>query len=154
MTTGQIAWGIAIGGAIASLVAARIIVARSPTPPTREGIRRAGGNALFLMEEFINPRMEHVFTARDDQVHEDEEPGEDDDCESTSIRLKAEMASALAREPIDPADIRRLLTSAYRAGLDWRALYEHAVRAEAAARPLRALRLPPLARVAPLERDD
>ena len=88
-----------------------------------------------MIDEFVNPRMEHVLTARQDQIHDDEVPGGDDDHEALACHLKAELAASLAADPID-ADIRRHLTAAHREGLDWRTLYEDAVRSEAAARPL------------------
>ena len=61
------------------------------------------------------------------------------------------LAKSLGHDPVDHEEVRRHLASARSAGLDWRAVYEQAVRDELTARPFRAPSIPPIGRVAPRE---
>jgi len=144
---------ILIGGMLGGLVAWRASVRRSALAPSGETIRRSAGNALFLLEEFVNPRVEHVVTARQDRV-EDDEDSDGGDRNALAERLRTELRASLAHPEIDPDEIRRHLALAVRSGLDWRSLYGEAVRDEIAARPFRAPSLPPSWRVAPRVVDD
>lgn len=112
--------------------------------------RRSGGNALLVLEEFIAPRVEHVIEARQERLEEDDQgdPG-DIPIEVSEASIQDDLRASLGRSAIDPEEVRRHLASARRAGLDWRRLFDEAIRAEQTARPYRAPALPPLARVAP-----
>jgi len=100
---------------------------------------------MLVLDEFVAPQVEHVIQARQQRNENDSEAGNDDD----PAVLAARVRSGLACDPVDIEEIRRLLTLAQRNGLDWRVLFDEAVRAETASRPYRAPFLPPASRVAP-----
>jgi hypothetical protein len=111
-----------------------------------ERVRRGTGHALLGLQQFVEPSAEHVFEAENrEQIDEDDKEGEGDDPRA----IAASVAAGLARSRVDPEEVRRHLAAASRVGLDWRAVYEQAVRAELAARPFKAPAIPPAWRVAP-----
>lgn len=110
-------------------------------------VRKGTGHALLGLQQFIAPSVEHVFEAeylQDKDDENDNEAGEGD-----LEALQADLAAALGNSPIDPDEIRRHLAKAARLGLDWRELFEDAVRAELKNRPYRPPAMPPIWRVAP-----
>ncbi len=115
---------------------------------SRDRLRRGTGNALHGMQGFIEPSVEYLIEA------ENLEEVEGDDQESAEIEREAVLAllsTSLSRDPVDPEVVRFELAEALRAGLDWQALYEQAVRVELEARLFRAPSLPPIWKVAPRE---
>jgi hypothetical protein len=113
---------------------------------SRERVRRGTGHAMLGLQEFIEPSVEYVFQS------ENLEHSEVDDIETDGDGLasvRQDLSTCLGHTPIDPEEVRRLLTRASRAGLDWRELYEEAVHSELASRPFRAPSIPPVWRVAP-----
>ena len=115
--------------------------------PARERLRRGTGHALLGLQQFIEPSVEHVFQAQNvEQTEEDDDGlGEDEEV------IRSDLAEALGRSPVDIEEVRRHLTAAARAGLDWKALYEQALAAELRDRPFRAPSIPPARRVRPRE---
>jgi hypothetical protein len=119
---------------------------RCPKDPNRERARRAAGHVLLGLEEFIAPSVEFVRQAENaEQRKEDEGSAAEDE----RAAVLADLAQSLAFNPVDHEEVRRHLATAERAGLDWRALFEQAVRDELTARPYRAPAIPPLWRVSP-----
>jgi hypothetical protein len=115
---------------------------------SRERVRRGTGHAFLGLQEFIAPSVEHIIEAQHvEQKDEGDREAGDDDREA----IEGDLAASLARGTIDSEEVRRHLAAAARAGLDWRAVYERAARAELAARPFKAPSLPPEWRVAPRE---
>ena len=96
--------------------------------------------------EFVEPSVEYVF-----QAENVEQEAEDDlDAGEGGLgTIARDLAASLARSPIEPDEVRRALAAAGRAGLDWREVYERAVRSELVARPYQAPAIPPAWRVAP-----
>jgi len=110
--------------------------------------RRGTGRALLGLQEFVTPSVEFVFQAEN---AEQKSVDEGDALALDHEALRADLAQGLARDPVDHEEVRRHLAAARRAGLDWRFLFEQAVREELTARPYRAPALPPIWRVAPGE---
>jgi hypothetical protein len=104
---------------------------------------------LLGLQQFLDPGAAHVIEALDKQVVEDEEGGGGDPLDRESLR--AELAAALRRSPIDVDDVRRVLTLARDGALDTRGLFDEVLAAEIAERPYRAPHLPIWSRVAPAE---
>ena len=116
--------------------------------PVKERLRRGTGHALLGLQEFIEPSVEYVFQAQNvEQKEEDDDDGLGEDEEA----LRSDLAEAMGRTPVDTEEVRRYLTAATRAGLDWRALFDEAVSVELRERPFRAPSIPPVGRVAPRE---
>ncbi len=115
-------------------------------PASRERLRRGTGHALLGLQQFIEPSVEHVFEA---QNVEQKEEGDDDGLGGDEGAIRSDLAEAIGRSSIDPEEVRRHLSAASRAGLDWRALYEQAVGDQLRERPFRAPSIPPAGRVAP-----
>jgi len=109
-------------------------------------VRRGTGHALLGLQEFIEPSVEHILAAENaEQIQEDSLAADQDD----PAAIKEGLATSLARSTIDLEEVRRHLSAAARAGLDWRALYDVATREEVAARLYKAPSIPPPWRVAP-----
>jgi hypothetical protein len=109
-------------------------------------VRRGAGHALLGLQQFIEPSVEHVFEAENlEQKSEEDGDGLGDG----EAAIRSDLADALGRTPVDLEEIRRHLTAAERAGLDWRGLFAAAVADELRERPYRAPTLPPAGRVAP-----
>jgi hypothetical protein len=111
-------------------------------------VRRGVGHAMLGMKEFIEPSVEYILQAENAEQAEEEDPGPS---EGGPEAILADLATCLGRDPIDPEEIRRHLASAQRAELDWRELFDQAVRDELAGRPYRAPSIPPAWKVAPRE---
>ena len=114
----------------------------------RRQVRRGTGHAMLGLQEFVEPSVEYVFQAQNlEQKEEEDDEGLGGDGEL----LRSDLAEALSRTPLDLEEIRRHLSAAVRAGMDWKALFEEAVADELRARPYRAPSIPPARRVAPRE---
>jgi hypothetical protein len=113
---------------------------------TADRVRRGMGNALLGFQEFVEPSVEYIFQAQNVEQKDDEE---DDGLGVDEEALRSSLAEAMSRSPIDHEEVRRYLTAARRAGLDWKALFEQAVADELKERPYRAPSMPPGRRVAP-----
>jgi hypothetical protein len=114
-------------------------------------VRRGTGHAMLGLQEFIEPSVEHIFEAENlEQKDEDDRDASEDDPET----IRADLSTSLGRDPVDHEEVRRHLATARRAGLDWREVYEQAVRDELSDRPFRSPSLPPPWRVAPREEAD
>jgi hypothetical protein len=114
--------------------------------PATERVRRGAGHAMLGVQEFIEPSVEYIFQAQNvEQRDEDDDDGQDGDEQA----VRADLAEAIGRTPIDSEEIRRHLAAAVRSGLDWKALFDQAVADELRERPFRAPSIPPAKRVAP-----
>ena len=112
--------------------------------------RRAVTGAAFALQEIFDPGIAHVVRAQQDAHVEEADPaGGDDDEIRSPESFHEEIVAALAREPIDVEEVRRILTESQRADHDWREVYERAVTAVRGERPYLAPGLPPSGRVAP-----
>jgi hypothetical protein len=116
--------------------------------PGKGRARRATGNALLGLREFVEPSVEYVFQAQNAEQKEEED---DEGLGGDEEVIRSDLALALSRTPVDPEEVRRHLSAAARAGLDWKALFEQATADELRERPFRAPSLPPAYRVAPRE---
>lgn len=136
--------------AVAGVALLALVVARAGRAgqPVKGRARRATGHALLGLQEFIEPSVEYVVQARNVESTEEDD---DDGLGADEPAIRADLADALGRSPVDPEEVRRHLAAAARAGLDWRALFEQAAGDELRARPYRAPELPPARRVAPRE---
>lgn len=141
---------MAIAGVIVLLARRQTKKSGSKEGQPLERVRRSAGNAMLVFQEFTDPRIEHVIEAQQEHVEDDEEAG-DDGGEIDETELHEELVGMLGENEVDRSEVRRLLTRAQRAGLDWRASYERATANVLADRPYLAPRMPPPARVAPLE---
>jgi hypothetical protein len=116
--------------------------------PAKERARRATGSALLGLQQFIEPSVEYVFQAQNvEQKEEEDDEGLGGDEEA----IGSDLALALSRSPVDPEEVRRHLSAAARAGMDWKAVFEQAAADELRERPYRAPAIPPSYRVAPRE---
>ena len=116
--------------------------------PVKARTRRATGSALLGLQQFIEPSVEYVFQAQNVEQKEEED---DDGLGGDESAIRSDLALALSRSPVDPEEVRRHLSAAARAGMDWKALFEQAAADELRERPFRAPSLPPAYRVAPRE---
>jgi hypothetical protein len=113
---------------------------------SKDRVRRGTGHAMLGLQEFIEPSVESVFQAENVEQKEEEDLDADGD---EAEAIKEDLSASLGHSPIDPEAVRRHLADAGRAGLDWREVYDEAVRAELEARPFKAPSIPPAWRVAP-----
>jgi hypothetical protein len=111
-----------------------------------EKTRRGVGHAMLGLQGFIEPSVEHVFEVQNAEQKEEDDL---DTGRGDLAAIREDLAASLRRSPIDLEEVRRQLTAAQRAGLDWRTLYDEAVRAEVKERLYRAPSIPPPWRVAP-----
>ncbi len=116
--------------------------------PAKDRLRRGIGHALLGLQQFIEPSVEHVFEAQNVEQKDDEDEGGLGEGEEA---IRSDLAEALGRSPVDIEEVRRHLSAAARAGLDWKALYDQAVSDELRDRPYRAPSIPPVGRVRPRE---
>ena len=114
--------------------------------PVKERLRRGSGRALLGLQQFIEPSVEHVFEAQNVEQKDEED---DDGLGEGEEAIRSDLAEALGRSPVDVEEVRRHLTAAARAGLDWKALFDQAVSDELRERPYRAPTIPLARRVAP-----
>jgi hypothetical protein len=144
----QIFAGIVMVGAVLIVaVLGRADKARTKAP-VKDRLRRGTGHALLGLQQFIEPSVEHVFAAENLEQKEEED---DDGLGGDEEVVRSDLAEALGRSPVDIEEVRRHLSAAVRAGLDWRVLYEQAVGDELRERPFRAPSMPPARRVKPRE---
>jgi hypothetical protein len=115
--------------------------------PSKEHLRRGTGNAMLVLQEFVEPSIEYVVQAKN--VEQKEEEDDDGLGEDEHEAICSDLAEALSQTPIDLDEVRRHLAAAARSGLDWSALFERAVHLELQERPFRAPLIPPPWRVAP-----
>jgi hypothetical protein len=101
---------------------------------------------MLGLQQFIDPGAEYVIAA--DNLEQKEQEG-DSGAGDDEHEIRANLSASLAETPIDFEEVRRALSRAHQAGLDWRQCYEVAVQRELAVRPYRAPSLPPATRVAP-----
>lgn len=136
---------VAIGAIAVTTLLARM---ERKVVPGKERTRRATGHALLGLREFIEPSAEYIVQAQNvEQKEEEDDAGLGGDEEA----IRSDLAQALGRSPVDPEEVRRHLSAAARAGIDWKALFEQATTEELTERPYRAPSLPPAYRVAPRE---
>lgn len=116
--------------------------------PVKERLRRGTGHALLGLRQFIEPSVENILQVQNvEQKDEEDDDGLDDGEEA----IRSDLGEAIGRTPVDTEEVRRHLTAAARAGLDWKALFEQAVSDELRERPFRAPSMPPAGRVTPRE---
>ena len=88
---------------------------------------------MLGLQEFIQPSVEFIFQAEN---AEQKEVDEGDGLETDHDAILADLALSLGRDRVDHEEVRRHLVSAQRSGLNWRAVFEQAVRAELHRPPL------------------
>jgi hypothetical protein len=98
-------------------------------------------SAWVALQQAIEPGVKQV-------VHVSEER---ESQEERNEKLLANLLAALDAQPVNLDEVRLYLTQARRAGIDWKALYDEAVRVQQAARRERAGLLPSVQDVAPLD---
>jgi hypothetical protein len=100
-------------------------------------------SAWVAMQRFLEPGAKHVVELSRERSNEDEEAGRD--------RLLSNLLASLDATPVNLEEVRIYLAIAKGKGIDWRDLYNEAVRVQLAARPDRAPIIPPLEDVIPQE---
>jgi hypothetical protein len=101
-------------------------------------------SAWIGMQQFIEPGVKHVVQIGQDRRSEEDETARKE-------RILANLLASLDAMPANRAAIRFELIQANREGLDWRMLYEEAVKIQRSTRPERGNLIPPVDDVAPLE---
>jgi hypothetical protein len=101
-------------------------------------------SAWVAMQHFLEPGVKHVVHAGQERRSEDVE-------EAGKERLLANLLASLDATPVNLEEIRLYLAIAKGKGLDWRNLYDQAVRVQLAARPDCAGSIPPFEDVMPEE---
>ncbi len=140
-----------LAGVLALVLTLRWMQRKGWVDASPDRVRRGTGHAMLGLQEFIEPSVEHIFEAENlEEKDEDDRDASKDDPKA----IVADLVTSLGRTPVDSEEVRRHLTSARRMGLDWREVYDQAVRDELAACPYRAPSLPPSWRVAPREDSD
>src|SRR5258708_6897650 len=66
--------------------------------------RRATGNALLGLREFVEPSVEYVFQAQNVEQKEEED---DEGLGGDEEVIRSDLALALSRTPVDPEEVRR-----------------------------------------------
>jgi len=100
-------------------------------------------SCLVAMQQLVEPGARHVVQLKQERRSEAERADRE--------RLLAGLLACLAAAPVDVEQVRHLLGSARRAGLDWRRLHEEAVQVRRSTRPDLADLVPPLDALGPLE---
>jgi hypothetical protein len=136
--------GIVTMGMFALAVSRRWFGWKDPRAAGR--VRRGTGHAFLGFQQFIEPSVEHILEAQNVEQKDDEK---DDGLGIDEEAVRSNLAEALRQSPVDHEEIRRYLTAAVRAGMDWVALFDQAVADELRERPFRAPSMPPARRVAP-----
>jgi hypothetical protein len=101
-------------------------------------------SAWVALQQFIEPGVKHV-------VQVGEQHRREDDDAVAGERILANVLASLDATTVNTEEIRAYLAIAKRAGLDWKKLYDEAVKVQRSARPDRAEHIPPIENVAPLE---
>ena len=104
----------------------------------------SAASAWVAMQQFIEPGVKHVVQVKQEQRNER-------DAEGNKDRLLATLLAILDSIPINSEQIRYCLAAAKRAGLDWKGLYEEAVRVQLSVRPAQAALIPSAEQVEPVE---
>jgi hypothetical protein len=133
-------------GVLALVLTLKAMQRRRWVDLSQERVRRGTGHAMLGLQEFVEPSVEYVFQAQNVENTAEEDLQADGD---DTGAIRDDLSVSLGLSPIDPEEVRRLLTRAARAGLDWEGLYDEAVRCELRSRPFRAPSIPPAWRVAP-----
>lgn len=131
---------------VVAILALRWSRRRGWIDPSRERIRRGTGHALLGLREFIEPSVEHVFAAENAEETPEDDLAAD---EGNPALIREGLAESLRRSPLDHEEIRHHLTTAARAGLDWRNLYDEESAAAIRERPYIAPSMPPYWKVGP-----
>src|SRR5215213_3377972 len=92
----------------------------------RAKVRRAGGHAMLVLQEFVEPRVEHVHHVAEERK-DDEDHGAGDDPGFAESQVREGLMASLTNRPVDPHEVRGHLTAARAAGLDWSRLYAESV---------------------------
>lgn len=116
---------------------------------SKDRVRRGVGHGLLGLQEFVEPSVEHIFET-ENREEKDRDEADSPDGEDRE-QILTDLAASLALDPIDLEEVRRHLTLALCAGLDWREAFESAAEAELRARPYRRPSMPPVWKVAPRE---
>src|SRR4051794_6564405 len=103
---------------------------------------------MLVLQEFVEPRVEHVHHVAEERK-DDEDHGAGDDPDLAESQVRDGLMASLRERPVDPHEVRRHLTAARAAGLDWRTLYAESLHAVLADQPYLAPFLPPAERVSP-----
>jgi hypothetical protein len=134
--------------AVALTMSLRWMQRRGWVDTSKDRVRRGTGHAMLGLQEFVEPSVEYVIQAENVELKEED----DLDADGGGVgAIVNDLATSLGRTPIDPEEVRRHLAEASRAGLNWREVFDEAVRAELEARPFKAPSIPPAWRVAPRE---
>jgi hypothetical protein len=99
-------------------------------------------SAWVAAQQFIESGVKHVVQVSQERRNEGNQGADRD-------RLLANILAALDATPVNPEEIRLYLVIAKREGLDWKELFEEAVRVQRSARPDRVDLIPRLEDVAP-----
>ena len=120
------------------------------TPPQRLGVEPFQEGPL-LFSRCSTRALSMLSAPQNDAESEDADPGGgSDDTVQPLASYESDLLEALERSPVDPTEIRRLLTAAACEGHDEQALYQETLRRFVGARPYLVPTIPPWARVAPL----
>jgi len=99
--------------------------------------------AFLALQQYIEPQVKYVLEAKNKPIKKADQEG-------VKERLMAQLLACLASSPVNCDVVRFHLAAAKSAGLDWRQLYEEAVRVQISIRPESAARIPVQEDVAPL----
>lgn len=146
MVVGLVAFVLVLWAVERLIYLARSSASRGSAPNAQ---RRAVTGAAFALQQVFEPGIEHVVRAEQDEPGEDDTSGGEGDWDAWLDTHRQDLAESLGRTPVDPEEVKRVLASAQRLGLDWRALFEDAVALELTNRPFRAPFLPSASKVAP-----
>ena len=105
---------------------------------------RSPAGCWVAMHQLLEPGVKHILQVGQ-QRRQEEDQGE------RKARLFANLLAALDSTPVNVEEIRLYLAAARGAGLDWRAVYEEALRVQLSVRPEQAGLLPSPDEVAPDE---
>jgi hypothetical protein len=98
-------------------------------------------SAWVALQQAIEPSVRQVVQIGEERKSEQER----------KQKLLANLLAALDAQLVNLDEIRLYLTQAKQAGLDWKALYQEAVRVQQTMDPERASRIPSAQDVAPLD---
>jgi hypothetical protein len=96
-------------GILVLALALRVLQRRQLVEPSKDRVRRGTGHAMLGLREFTEPSVEYVIQAENVEQKGDEDLEADGD---DTAAIRDELSVALGRSPIDPEEVRRLLTRA------------------------------------------
>jgi hypothetical protein len=99
-------------------------------------------SAWVAMQQFIEPGVNHVVQIGEENRSEDDEAARNE-------KVLANLLASLDATPVNCEEIRAYLAVAKRASLDWKKVYDEAVKLQRSARPDRADHIPQIEDVAP-----